>query len=185
MSKPVNEQSDFALSPSGLAKVEDLIARYPTKASALMPLIWVIMDEMGYVSEGGVDFLTAQLDLTRARVHEVLSFYTMFRTEPQGEYTLQVCHNISCHIMGARPIIAHLEKRLGVRLGGTTPDGKFALEGVECLGACGLGPCLQLGSHLYEHLTPEKTDELLESLRKGVVPRADTDRELHAGGESS
>jgi len=185
MSKPVNEQTGFTLSPESAAKVEDLIARYPTKASALMPCIWVIMDEMGYVPEGGVDFLTAKLELTRARVHEVLSFYTMYRTEPQAEYTLQVCHNISCHIMGARPIIAHLEKRLGIRLGETTPDGKFALEGVECLGACGLGPCLQLGKHLYEHLTPEKTDDLLENLRKGVVPRADTDRELQAGGEIS
>ena len=165
MSKPVNEQNAFALSPAGAARVEDLIARYPTKASALMPCIWVIMDELGYVSSGGVDFLTEKLHLTRARVHEVLSFYTMFRTEPQAEYTLQICHNISCHIMGARPIIAHLEKRLGIRLGETTPDGKFALEGVECLGACGLGPCLQLGKHLYEHLTPQKIDSILEKLK--------------------
>jgi NADH-quinone oxidoreductase E subunit len=185
MNKPVDDMAGFALSSAGATRVEALIAQYPTKASALMPCIWVIMDEMGYVSEAGVDFLTEKLELTRARVHEVLSFYTMFRTEPQADYTLQVCHNISCHIMGARPIIAHLEKRLGIRLGETTPDGKFAIEGVECLGACGLGPCLQLGKHLYEHLTAEKTDELLESLRKGVVPRADTDRELQAGGETS
>lgn len=185
MSKPVNEQSGFALSAAGSARTDQLIDQYPTKASALMPCIWVIMDEQGYVSEEGVTFLTEKLDLTRARVHEVLSFYTMFRTEPQAEYTLQVCHNISCHIMGARPIIAQLEKRLGIRLGETTPDGKFALEGVECLGACGLGPCLQLGKHFYENLTPARTDDLLESLRKGVVPRADTDRELQGKGETS
>ncbi|MEN8006984.1 MAG: NAD(P)H-dependent oxidoreductase subunit E [Candidatus Krumholzibacteriota bacterium] len=185
MSKPVDEMSGWALSPAGTARVEALLRQYPTKASALMPCIWVIMDELGHVSEAGVDFLTAKLELTRARVHEVLSFYTMFRTEQQAEYTLQVCHNISCHVMGARPIIAHLEKRLGIRLGETTPDGKFALEGVECLGACGLGPCLQLGKHLYEHLTPQKTDDLLESLRRGEVPRADTDRELPSGGETS
>jgi len=185
MSNPVNGTGGFALSPAGAARVEALIESYPTRASALMPCIWVIMDEKGHVDEGGVDFLTAKLDLTRARVHEVLSFYTMFRTEPQAEHTLQVCRNISCHIMGARPIIAHLEKRLGVRLGETTPDGKFALEGAECLGACGHGPCLQLGKHLYENLTPQKTDALLDGLRKGVVPRADTDRELNAGGETS
>ena len=185
MNKPVDEKAGLSLSPDGAAKVQALIAQYPTKASALMPCIWVIMDEVGYVSEEGVDFLTEKLELTRARVHEVLSFYTMYRTEPQAEYTLQVCHNISCHIMGARPIIAHLEKRLGIRLGETTPDGKFAMEGVECLGACGLGPCLQLGKHLYEHLTPQKTDDLLDSLRKGVVPRADTDREFQSGGETS
>ena len=185
MSKPVNEQTGFALSAEGTERVGKLISQYPTKASALMPCIWVIMDEHGFVPEEGVTFLTEKLDVTRTRVHEVLSFYTMFRTEPQAEYTLQVCHNISCHIMGARPIIAHLEKRLGVRLGETTPDGKFALEGVECLGACGLGPCLQLGKHLYEHLTTARIDELLESLRKGVVPRADTDRELQGKGETS
>jgi NADH-quinone oxidoreductase subunit E len=185
MSKHLDEETEFALSAGGMSQVEALIVRYPTKASALMPCIWVIMDEFGHVSEAGVDFLTRKLDLTPARIYEVLTFYTMFRTEPQAEYTLQVCHNISCHVMGARPVIAHLEKRLGIRLGETTPDRKFALEGVECLGACGLGPCLQLGKHLYEHLTSEKIDDLLDSLRKGVVPRADTDRESQAGGETS
>ena len=178
MNKPVNEPTGFTLPPAAEAKVADLIAQYPTRASALMPCIWVIMDEMGYVSEAGVDYLTEKLELTRARVHEVLSFYTMFRTEPQAEYTLQVCHNISCHIMGARNIIAHMEKKLGVRMGETTPDGKFALEGAECLGACGHGPCLQRDKQLYEYLTTDKVDDLLDNLRKGVVPRADTDREL-------
>ena len=185
MSKPLDEQTGFALSAAGVGQVDALIRRYPTKASALMPCIWVIMDEFGHVSEAGVEFLSRERELTRARIYEVLTFYTMFRTEPQAEYTLQVCHNISCHVMGARPVIAHLEKRLGIRLGETTPDRKFALEGVECLGACGLGPCLQLGKHLYEHLTSEKIDDLLDSLRKGVVPRADTDRESQAGGETS
>jgi NADH-quinone oxidoreductase subunit E len=177
MSNPVEGRTEFALSPASLAKMDALIERYPTKASAIMPCIWVIMDEIGFVPPGGIQLLVEKLGVTPARVHEILTFYTMFRSEPQAKYTLQVCHNISCHIMGARPLIAHLEKRLGVRLGEMTPDRKFALEGVECLGACGMGPCLQLGKHLYEHLTPEKTDILLESLRKGVVPKADTERE--------
>ena len=176
-------ENSFTLSPESLAQVEALIAQYPTKASALMPCIWVIMDEVGHVPEDGVTLLTEKLEISRARVHEVLSFYTMYRTEPQANYTLQVCHNISCHIMGARPLIAHLEKRLGIRLGETTPDNMFALEGVECLGACGMGPCLQLGKHLYEHLTNDKVDTILESLRKGVVPTADTDRLAAGGGE--
>ena len=173
----------FTLSSGSLARIDALIGRYPTRASALMPCIWVIMDEVGHVPEGGVDLLTEKLGVSRARVYEVLTFYTMFRTEPQAKYTLQVCHNISCHIMGARPLIAHLEKRLGVRLGERTPDNMFQIEGVECLGACGMGPCLQLGKHLYEHLTNEKVDMILDSLRKGVVPRADTDRLAAGGGE--
>ncbi len=180
MNKPVPDQAPQKPSEATAARIDELAARYPNPASALMPSIWAIMDELGYVPETGVDLLTEKLGVTRARVYEVLSFYTMYRTEPQAEYVLQVCHNISCHIMGARGIIAHLEKKLGIRLGESTPDGKFALEGVECLGACGMGPCLQLGKHLYEHLTPAKVDDLLESLRRGEVPRADTDRELEA-----
>lgn len=162
--------------------MDDLIERYPTKASALMPCIWVVMDEVGYVPSDAVDLLVEKLEVSRARVYELLSFYTMFRTEPQAEHTLQVCHNISCHIMGARPLIAHIEKRLGIRLGKRTPDNMFALEGVECIGACGMGPCLQLGKHLYEDLTNEKMDVILDSLRKGIVPRADTDRLTVEGG---
>ncbi len=180
MNKPAPNKAPLELSEATQVLIKDLVTQYPNPASALMPCIWAIMDEMGHVPESGVDILTEALGITRARVHEVLSFYTMYRSEPQAEYVLQVCHNISCHIMGARGVIAHLEKRLGIRLGETTPDGKFALEGVECLGACGMGPCLQLGKHLYEHLTPGKIDDLLENLRRGEVPRADTDRELEA-----
>ena len=168
----------LALSDASRRRIADIIARYPTRQSALMPCIWVVQDEVGWVPPGGVDFLVETLGVSRARVHELLTFYTMFRTEPPAQYVLEVCQNISCHILGAREIIAHLEKRLGIRLGETTPDGKFALHGVECLGACGHGPMLQLGKHFYEHLTPATCDELLENLRKDIVPRADTDRHL-------
>ncbi len=180
MNKPAPAKAPERLKDATLARIDALVEQYPTPPSALMPCLWAIMDEVGYVPEVGVDLLVGKLGLTRARIHEVLSFYTMYRTEPQAEFVLQVCHNISCHIMGARRIIAHLEKRLGIRLGESTPDGKFALEGVECLGACGMGPCLQLGKHLYEHLTCAKVDDLLENLRRGEVPPADTDRELEA-----
>ncbi len=170
----------FALSDAGQQEIDRLIERYPTRESAIMPALWIVHDEFGYASPAAVDWLVEKLGVTSARIHEVLSFYTMYRTEPQARYVLQVCHNISCHIMGARNIIAHLEKRLGIRLGEQTPDGNFALEGAECLGACGHGPVMQLGKHLYEYLTPEKVDTILESLRRGEVPRADTDRELEA-----
>jgi NADH-quinone oxidoreductase subunit E len=172
------EQETYTLSAECRQQIARIAERYPTAASALMPAIWVIQDEHGWVSPTAVDYLVEALGVARARVYELLSFYTMFRTEPQAEYVLQVCHNISCHILGARSIIAHLERRLGIRLGERTPDGKFQLEGVECLGACGHGPVVQLGKHFYENLTPEKVDDLLENLRKGVVPRADTDRAL-------
>ncbi len=178
MNEPMEVKTVFDLSEEGRRAFRRLLERYPTKQSAVMPSLWLIQDEYGYVPAGAVDWLAENLDVSHARIWELLTFYTMYRSEPQADYVLQICHNISCHIMGARNIIAHLEKRLGIRLGEKTPDGKFALEGVECLGACGHGPALQLGKHYYERLTPEKVDAILESLRKDIVPRADTDREL-------
>ena len=169
------------LSDASRRRVEELKQRYPTHQSALMPCIWVVQEELGWISPAAVDFLVDTLGVSRARIHEILTFYTMFRTEEPAQYVLEVCHNISCHILGARELIAHLEKRLGIRLGETTPDGKFALHGVECLGACGHGPVIQLGKHFYEQLTTEKADALLENLRKDTVPRADTDRQLEEG----
>jgi NADH-quinone oxidoreductase subunit E len=178
MNKPTEVQAEFSFSGQLQERFQRIVTRYPTRDSALMPSLWLIQEEYGYVPPAAVDWLVENLGVSHARVWELLSFYTMFRSEPQAEYVLQVCHNISCHLMGARSIIAHLEKRLGIRLGETTPDGKFALEGAECLGACGHGPVMQLGKHYYEYLTAEKVDQILASLKKGIVPRADTDREL-------
>ena len=143
-----------------------------------MPALWLVQDQEGYIPEGAVDFLVARLGVSHARVWELISFYTMFRSEPQAEYVLQVCHNISCHILGARTILDHLRERLGIGVGESTPDGKFAVEGVECLAACGMGPAMQLGKHFYENLTPQKLDSILDSLQRGEIPRPDTDREL-------
>jgi NADH-quinone oxidoreductase subunit E len=170
----------FALSDASLARLERVVARYPTRESALMPALWIIQDEKGHVPPAGIDWLAARLGVAPARIWELVTFYTMFRSEPQAKWVLQVCHNISCHIMGAPDILRHLESRLGIARGGRTPDGLFQLEGVECLGSCGSGPCLQIGRHLYENLTPAKVDALLDSLRRGQPLRADTDRELEA-----
>ncbi|HOX26228.1 MAG TPA: NAD(P)H-dependent oxidoreductase subunit E [Candidatus Krumholzibacteria bacterium] len=175
MEKPVIA-TDLELTDRSRQRIAALCARYPTRQSALMPCLWVIQDEHGWVPAAAVPYLVDALGVSEARVHELLTFYTMFRTEKPAKYVLQVCRNISCHLLGAREVIAHLEKRLGIRLGETTPDGRFALAGVECLGACGHGPVLQLGKHFYEQLTPARVDAILESLRRDVVPRADTDR---------
>ncbi|HPF33810.1 NADH-quinone oxidoreductase subunit NuoE [bacterium] len=180
MSTPLNDGKTFALEGEDRTRFDALLAQYPTKRSAVMPALWIIQDRHGHVSDAAVTWLAGELELSEAKIREVLSFYFMYRETPQAEHVLQVCHNISCHIMGARTVLTHLEKKLGVRLGETTADGKFALEGVECLGACGMGPCMQVGKHLYEHLTPEKCDAVLESMRKGEPLRPDTDRELEA-----
>lgn len=173
-----NGAQDPTLSNDALLRIEAIVDRYPTNMSALMPGLWVVQDELGWVPPAAIDLLSRTLEVPRAKIHELLSFYTMFRTEPPARHTLQFCQNISCHILGSRDLLAHVQKRLGVRMGQTTPDGMFALERAECLGGCGHGPVMQLGKQLYEHLTAEKIDSLLESLRKGIVPRADTDRQM-------
>ncbi len=178
MTAPARETGGFALSAEGTARLEAALARYPTRESALMPALWIVQDEKGWVPPEGAAWLAETLRVPLARVWELVSFYTMFRDRAPARWVLEVCHNISCHVMGAPDIVAHLERRLGVRRGEHTPDGLFALETVECLGSCGSGPCLQLGEHLYENLTPAKVDALLAGLRDGAPPRADTDREL-------
>ena len=178
MSVPAEDGTGFGLGERDAERFAGILARYPTRRSALMPTLWLIQDRDGHISDAAVSWTAAQLDLSEAKVREVVSFYAMYRDRPQARHVLQVCHNISCHIMGAPSLTAHLEGKLGIRKGETTPDGEFALEGVECLGACGMGPCLQLGKHLYEHLTPEKADALVDGLRRGDPPRPDTDRDL-------
>ncbi|MBC8423921.1 NAD(P)H-dependent oxidoreductase subunit E [bacterium] len=178
MNPAAQESTGFALAEEDRAAFAGIVDRYPTKRSALMPTLWLIQDRHGHVSDEAVAWTAAQLEVSEAKVRELISFYFMFRDTPQAKYVLQVCHNISCHIMGARPLLAHLEKRLGVRVGETTPDGMFALEGAECLGACGMGPCMLVGKHLYERLTPERIDAILDSMRRGEPLPADTDRDL-------
>ena len=178
MNAAADAAGGFALAGEDQAAFAKILDKYPTKRSALMPTLWLIQDRHGHIDDQAVTWVAAQLELSEAQVREVMSFYFMYRDAPQAEYVLQVCHNISCHIMGARPLLTHMEKSLGIRVGETTPDGKFALEGVECLGACGMGPCMQVGKHLYEHLTPEKVDAILESMRRGEPLPADTDRDL-------
>ena len=167
----------FALTAEDQTAFAKIVDRYPTKRSALMPTLWLIQDRHGYISDEAVTWTAGQLGVSAAKVREIISFYFMYRDEPQAKYVLQVCHNISCHIMGSRSLMTHMEKKLGVRRGETTPDGLFALEGVECLGACGMGPCMLVGRHLYEHLTNEKADEILDSMRRGEPLPADTDRD--------
>ena len=169
------------LSPTIRAEIDTWVAKYPPewKRSAVMAALQIVQDANGgWLTTELMDAVADYLEMPPIAVYEVASFYSMYETKPVGRHKICVCTNVSCMVCGSAGIVEHLEQRLGIGLGETTPDGRFALEGVECLGACGHGPCLQLGKHLYEYLTPEKVDDLLASLRRGEIPRADTDREL-------
>ncbi len=145
-------------------KIEGLIPKYPARRSALIPSLQLAQAEAGYLSPETIAEIAAIFELTPNEVYEVASFYTMFYKKPVGKYVLQVCTNISCLLCDCESIMAHLQKRLGIKPGETTPDGKFTLMEVECLASCGTAPVVQINDDYHENLTPEKLDRILDGL---------------------
>jgi NADH-quinone oxidoreductase subunit E len=152
-------------SPERQAELDRLLPRYPVREAALLPTLRLAQQEFGYVSNDVIEFVARLLELPTARVRAVATFYTMYDTRPVGRHHVQVCQNLSCSMMGAEHIIKHLEKRLGIKVGETTADKKFTLSRVECLGACGTAPVMQINDDYYEGLTEEKVGAILEGLK--------------------
>ncbi len=152
------------LSDATLQKIDALIAKYPVRRSALIPSLHLAQEEVGYISPDVVSRLAQIFELTPNEVYEVVSFYTMLHKEPVGKYVLQVCTNISCLLCNSEAIMAHLQKRLGIKPGETTPDKRFTLLEVECLASCGTAPVVQINDDYHENLTTEKLDRILDSL---------------------
>ncbi len=160
----------FTLSPDFKEKAERLKAHYPRTDAALIPLLLELQKERGFVAEEAIDELAKFLGLPYSRVKAVVSFYTMFNREPSGKYHLQVCRNISCHMAGAPGLLARLRAKLGIAEGETTADGLFTLSAVECLGACGSAPVMQVNETYFEKLDEARLDALLEDLKHGKYP---------------
>lgn len=149
-----------------VAEMRAHLEKYPEgrQRSALIPLLFVIQRERGYLDNAGVNFIAEFLDLEVTDVWETATFYSMFNLHPVGKHHIQVCKTLSCRIMGEPEITGHICERLGIKPGETTPDGKFTVTRVECLGSCGTAPMLQVGFDYYEDLTIEKVDKMLDSL---------------------
>ncbi len=143
------------------ARVEEICARYPNRRTALLPVLHLVQRERGFVGPDDEATVAGLCGLRPVEVREVLTFYTMFRREPAGRHLIQVCTNLSCTIRGGVRILDHLRRTLGIEPGRTTPDGRFSLVEVECLGACDKGPCLMVGEKLHEGLTIQAVDKLL------------------------
>lgn len=142
------------------------VDQLPDRHSALMPALYIAQREFGYISPEVMEYLAAELSLPVSEVRGVASFYTMFNKDPVGKYHIQVCQNLTCSLLGAESLISYLEKKLGIACGQITPDGKFSLSRVECLGSCGTAPVMQINDDYYENLTAEKIDEILAGLDK-------------------
>ena len=152
------------LTEEHLRKLEELKKRYPTAQALVLPVLWMAQEQFGWISEETMKQTAELLGLPYAHVLGVVSFYTMFHTRKMGKHHIEICTNVSCMLRGSARILEHLQQRLGIKPGETSPDGKWSLEGVECLGACGGAPMLAVGEEFYENLTPEKVDQLLKKL---------------------
>jgi NADH-quinone oxidoreductase subunit E len=171
--KPIEAAAPDALArvvfdPSLEARIAELLTRYPTRRAALLPVLWLCQERYGWISAGVIEAVAARLGESPAFVEGVVTFYTMYYTKPPARYVLQVCETLSCAVCGGSELLEHLERRLGVKPGEKTADGLFQLVGVQCLGACGSAPVVQINDDYYENLTPARLDAVLDELaRKG------------------
>jgi NADH-quinone oxidoreductase E subunit len=145
-------------------KCKDLIAKYPEKDAALLQVLWLAQREFSAITPDVEEYVSKLLGVPLVRVREVLTFYTMYTAKPLGKYNLQLCTNIACTLNGAEEILEHIKNKLQIDVGDTTPDKKFTLSTVECLGYCTSAPVIQVNDDFHDNLTPKKVDELLDKL---------------------
>ncbi|MGN6436516.1 MAG: NADH-quinone oxidoreductase subunit NuoE [Agriterribacter sp.] len=154
-----------------LKKVNEIVARYPEgkQKSALIPVLHLAQEQFGWLSAETMDYVASLLQLEPIEVYEVATFYSMYNLKPVGKYMFEVCQTGPCMLRGCDDIIAYIGEKLNIKPGETTSDGLFTLKTVECLGACGYAPMMQLGKHFKEHLTKEKVDAIIEECRKNAA----------------
>lgn len=156
----------FQLSQEGLKKVQVELNRYESRQSAIIPALYIAQKENGgYITDEVIDYLSTVMELPVSRINEVFKFYTMFNQSPVGRYHVQICNNISCVLNGSRELTSHILDTFGYKLNDISLDGKFCVSSVECLGACGMAPMMQVNEDYHENLTPEKAVAILKGLK--------------------
>ena len=155
------------LNTENVQRAKELIALYPVARSALIPILHLAQEQDGWLTPEAMAHVAELLDLTAAEVYGTASFYDMFFTEPVGRHLVSVCTNIACLLNGGYELLEHVEQSLGVKAGGTTVDGEFTVEEVECLALCGAAPCLTVNWRFFGDVTPARFDALADDLRQG------------------
>jgi NADH-quinone oxidoreductase E subunit len=153
------------LTAESVARIREAAGKYPQVKSAVLPALTIAYRQLGHLSDDIYGEIAEILNLPAGEIAEVASFYTMFPKKPVGKYLIQVCHNISCALLGAESLITYLEQKLVIQAGETTPDNLFTIVRVECLGSCSTAPMVQINNDYYENLTRKKIDAILEQLR--------------------
>ncbi len=164
----------WAFTPENLELAKRIIAKYPPgrQASAVMPLLDLAQRQNdNWLPRAAMDYVADMLEMPRIRAYEVATFYTMYNLKPVGKHFIQICTTTPCWLKGSDQIVEACEKKLGIGLGETTPDGQFTVIEVECLGACVNAPMMQIGDDYYEDLTPETTEAILDALARGETPK--------------
>ena len=161
-------EKKIVFSEDRLIKTKEIIERYPVgkQKSALLPLLHLAQEQFGWVSAPVMDYIAEILNIEPIEVYEVTTFYSMFHLEPVGKHVIEYCRTGPCCTMGGEEVYDHLKNKLGIKANETTTDGLFTIKEVECLAACGWGPCFQIKEQFYMHLDNEKVDEIIEELRK-------------------
>lgn len=158
------------ISEQAKERMRAIAARYPVARSAVLPSLYIVQEEEGYITPEGVQAIAEVIGLTTDDVESVATFYTMYHKEQPGKKVIKVCTSISCYLRGCDDLMASMEQRLGIKNGETTPDGRYTLLGVECLASCGTAPVFQVNGEFVENVTLESAKEVLDEL----------DRELDA-----
>jgi NADH-quinone oxidoreductase subunit E len=167
MAAVMNQGMDKMISAESLAEIDKWVAKYPAdkKQSAVMAALRIVQDANGgHLTTELMDAVADYLEMPHVSAYEVATFYSMYELSPVGQHKICVCTNISCMLCGSDEVVAHLKNRLGIGFGEITPDGRFSLKEVECLGACVGAPMFQIGTQYHEHLTPETIDKILDGL---------------------
>jgi NADH-quinone oxidoreductase subunit E len=147
-------------------KFDKMVTNYPTKRSALVPMLLFAQDEVGHLSDAVIADIAKRVELTDLEVRNVISYYSLLHTKPMGKYHVQVCTNISCMLRGGEEILDHCKQKLGIGHKQTQSNGLFSLEEVECIGACSWAPAVQVNYDFHENLNPDKMDKVLEQYAK-------------------
>lgn len=162
------ELENVKFDPALEARIAEVLTHYPTTRAALLPVLWLCQERYGWIAPSVIEAVAARLGESPAFVEGVVTFYTMYYTKPPAKYVLQVCETLSCAVCGAHGLIHRIGERLGIAPGEKTADGVFQLIGVQCLGACGSAPVVQVNDDYYENLTTARLDALLDELKGGA-----------------
>ena len=156
----------FNYTPENEIKFQEYVSRYPKIDSCMLPALWLVQEQIGWISPEAMIYVADKLGKTPIQVYEVATFYTMFNLKPIGKYHIELCKTLSCKLCGSQKIKNYIKETIGIEAGQTSEDGLFHLSEVECMGACGGAPMFALNGEYHEKLTIQKVDELIKECKK-------------------